>query len=159
MFGQKTLRIGIAIAIVMILATACSPVDREQAAETLKSFFERLSTGDYAGAAELYGGSYETLASWNPEIPASDTASLWQNGCQINGLNCLGVRSAEPAGQEGDVFVFTVEFSNPDGSLFIQGPCCGADATQMPPVSQFQVHVQKTPQGDFLVLDMPVYTP
>ena len=162
MARQKYLLFVLAIAIVLILATSCSPAppaDQEQAAETLKSFFDRLSTGDYTGAAELYSGSYETLAAWNPEITASDTGSLWQNGCQVNGLQCLAVRSSKLAQQDGDTFVFTVEFSNPDGSLFVQGPCCGADATQSPPISQFQVRLQKSPQGSFLVLDMPVYTP
>jgi len=165
MVGNKTLFWGMTVALVLTLATACSPASptaltgSEQAIEALEAFFERLSKEDYAGAAELYGGSYETLVNWNPEIPESNTESLWQKGCQINGLQCLTVRSAKLVEESDGELVFTVEFNNPDGELFVQGPCCGADETQMPPASQFQVRLQKTPQGGFLVLDMPVYVP
>jgi len=38
----------------------------------------------------------------------------------------------------GDSYVFQVKFNNPDGSLFILGPCCGASETGMPPVSQLK---------------------
>jgi len=44
------------------------------------------------------------------------------------------------------------------GQLLVVGPCCGADATQIPPVSQFEFTVQRH-KGVFLVLDPPVLMP
>ena len=60
---------------------------------------------------------------------------------------------------DGSIFTFTVTFRNRDGSTFVLGPCCGADATEMPPVSEFEYHVELTNSGDFRVLDLPVYVP
>ncbi len=137
-----------------------SSTDSDKAYDTLKSFFSLLSKGHYAEAAGLYGGSYEMLVSFNPEIGMNDQAALWQNGCQINGLQCLTVRSAELVRMDVDIFVFVVEFNGAGGSLFVREPCCGADETQSSlPVSQFEVRVQKTVDSKFMVLDMPVYVP
>jgi len=54
---------------------------------------------------------------------------------------------------------FTVEFGNEGESLFVRGPCCGANATDMPPQSQFDYRVVRDCKGKFLVLDLPVYVP
>jgi hypothetical protein len=59
----------------------------------------------------------------------------------------------------GDVYSFQVEFNHPDGSLFVLGPCCGANETGMPPVSQFEFTVTRNAQGKFVVLDMSLYAP
>jgi hypothetical protein len=58
-----------------------------------------------------------------------------------------------------DEFVFIVQFQNADGTQFIQGPCCGEDATTSPPVSEFKYTVTKTENGSYLVMDMPPYVP
>jgi hypothetical protein len=52
-----------------------------------------------------------------------------------------------------------VEFSLPDGTLFVLGPCCGATETEMPPVSSFAFRVQRQPDGAYAVLDLPPYVP
>ena len=57
-----------------------------------------------------------------------------------------------------DDFRFTVELQNPDGSLFVLGPCCGADPDTEPPWTQFDFLVKRTDSG-FLVQDLPVYVP
>ena len=54
-------------------------------------------------------------------------------------------------------FKFTVEFINDDGTLFVQGPCCGTEAEE-PPQSQFTFTVKKA-DNRFLVEDLPVYVP
>jgi hypothetical protein len=59
----------------------------------------------------------------------------------------------------GDMYVFQVEFNNPDGSLFVLGPCCGASETEMPPVSQFEYGVARNADGKFLVMELPPYVP
>ncbi len=145
---------------ITLLICACSSQDdAEPARQALISFFDQLAAGDYTAAVEQYGGSYNTLVEFNPELDPNDYPALWQNGCQINGLQCLTVRSAllgEPmtAGE----YVFTVEFNNPDGSLFELGACCGETA-ETPSTSQFAIRVAKDENGRFCVLDLPVYVP
>jgi hypothetical protein len=60
--------------------------------------------------------------------------------------------------QADDIYFFAVEFSLPDGALFVRGPCCGADETQMPSTSKFEYRVQAA-NSKYFVLDMPVYVP
>jgi len=62
--------------------------------QVLSAFFNRLAAGQYAAAATLYGGSYETLVGFNPDIDPVDVAALWRHGCEMNGLQCLLVRIA-----------------------------------------------------------------
>jgi hypothetical protein len=133
--------------------------EQEQAYRTLIAFFDRLHAGDYEQAAELYGGSYETLMYWNPMIPPDDHLALWKNGCEINGLVCLKVQDAilEEGAAPGE-FRFILEFENEDGTRFTLGPCCGASETEMPPKWQFPYTVKRV--GDqFQVMDLPVYMP
>lgn len=149
------------IVLLVVVSTACTAdkSDSEQARQALTSFFEALSQDRYSEAAALYGGSYEVLEGYNPEIDPDDHAALWQNGCQVNGLQCLAVRTAhfneKTAGGE---YIFTVEFSTSDNRLFERGPCCGEDAAT-PPQSQFEYRVVQGGDGQFLVLDLPVYVP
>jgi hypothetical protein len=123
-------------------------------------FFDQLNAGQYAQAAELYGGSYEVMIEHNPLLDPEDHAALFQAACQINGAQCLKVKSSvlQP-GAEKDQFTFLVEFSNPDGSLFVQGACCGGSETEFPPQSHFPLRVAKDSNGKFTVLDPPIYTP
>ncbi len=155
-------RLSIYLAVIVIW-TACSPSnsgrDPKLAEQALVEFFSYLHSRQYDRAEALYGGEYQILSDYNPQIDPNNHVALLQAGCQINGFQCLPIRSVELKEQSGDKVVFSVEFNHPDGSLFVLGPCCGADETEMPPVSQFEYHVQKTPGGKFLVLDLPVYVP
>jgi hypothetical protein len=56
-------------------------------------------------------------------------------------------------------FRFEVEFQLEDGSVFVQGACCGGSETDFPPVSAFAYTVSKGEDGRFRILEMPVYTP
>lgn len=154
-------RISATLVLLAAAAAACilPPGDAQMARQTLISFFDDLSKGEYAQAAELYGGDYQQLQVFNPDIDASDRSALWQNGCQQSGLQCLPVASAALKAEAGGIYTFTVEFRKLDGNVFSLGPCCGSSATDMPPVSQFDVRVKETPQGKFLVLDLPPYMP
>jgi len=67
------------------------------------------------------------------------------------------VLSVEKTG-EGE-YTFTVQFLRDDGEVFVLGPCCGADETEMPPTSEFTVRVAADQRGDFKVLDLPPYVP
>jgi len=146
------------IGLILLSACAMQADASDQARQGLMTFFDNLSKGNYEKAAELYGGSYETLVSWNPELNPDDHAALWQGGCQVNGLQCLTVRSATfnertTAGE----YIFTLEFNDPAGDLFTLEGCCGD--TTVSPVSQFEYHVVQGGDGKFQVTDMPVYVP
>lgn len=151
--------------ILILTVAACAPApaqtdsEAEQARATLVEFLTRLNTGEYAGAIPLYGGDYEALQVFNPEIEPSDHLALWTWACDNRLLQCLAVRSATFLHQESDTYVFQVEFNNPDGSLFVRGPCCGANETEMPPESQFEYSVTKNAEGRFVVMNTPPYVP
>lgn len=133
--------------------------DANEAQTTLINFLHLLNTGHYDEAVPLYGGEYESLQVFNPEIDPSNYVGLWTWACGNRLLQCLEVRSVTLMHQETDTYVFQVEFNNPDGSLFVLGPCCGATATEMPPVSQFEYTVMKNADGKFVVMNMPPYVP
>jgi hypothetical protein len=130
-----------------------------KAAHALGTFLRLLNERDYTNAALLYGGEYESLQVFNPEINTADHVGLWRWACENQLLQCLEPRSAELVHQEGDSYVFQVEFTNPDGSLFVLGPCCGATETEMPPVSQFEFTVTQNADGKFVVMNTPPYVP
>ena len=66
---------------------------------------------------------------------------------------------AELKNQQRDTYIFHVEFSNSDGNLFVQGPCCGSNETEMPRVSQFEYKVTGNADGKFLVMKLHPYVP
>lgn len=131
----------------------------QTAQDCLESFFSLLSFGAYEQAVFLYGGSYEPMRNMNPAVSADDYAALWENACTSNGFQCLPVRQVLQAYEdESGVFHFLVEFKGRDGGLLVVGPCCGTDATQMPPRSQFEFTVIRN-QGKYLVQQPPLFVP
>jgi hypothetical protein len=130
-----------------------------EAHDVLVNFLTLLHTGKYTQAVPLYGGEYESLQVFNPQIDPTDKAALWAWVCDNQLLQCLEVRSATFKNLVGDTYVFQVEFSNPDESLFVLGPCCGANETEMPPVSQFEYTVSRNADGKFVVMNPPPYVP
>ena len=147
--------------IIALMLGACTPLanESEQARQTLSDFFDSLNQGSYIQADQFFAGDYQLMTNNNPSIDPDDHQALWSNVCTINGFQCLTVRTATLKETNGDEYIFTVEFNNADGSLFVLGPCCGATETEMPPVSRFEYRVQKMPDGRFVVLDLPVYVP
>jgi hypothetical protein len=150
------------------ILAACTPADRtetsseglEKARNALISFFQLLNQREYEKAAALYGGDYQGLRDSNPLLDPQDYATLLKNGCEINGLQCLRVKRIVDKGVASlEEYHFTVEFVNEDGSLFVRGPCCGGNATDFPPESQFDYRVIRDCAGKFLVLELPIYVP
>ncbi|HLO31645.1 MAG TPA: hypothetical protein VK249_21005 [Anaerolineales bacterium] len=131
----------------------------EEAEDSLVDFFALLNSKEYEDADTLYGASYEQLQVFNPDVDPNDHATLWKKACKMSGLQCLQVRTAALKHQEGDTYIFAVEFSNSDDSLFVLGPCCGSNETEMPPVSQFEYTVSKNAEGKFVVMTLPPYVP
>lgn len=139
---------------------ASAEADADQAKDALLSFLQNLHEGDYQSAAQLYGGSYDLMREHNPEMDPNDEAALLQNACTLNGAACLQVKSAELDRRvSATEFVFKVEFSNPDGTLLVRGPCCGGNETDFPPESEFYFSVTKIGEDSFAVMDMPPYMP
>lgn len=135
------------------------PSTASEAHDVLINFLTMLHTKNYGEAVPLYGGEYEQLQVFNPEIDPNDHVTLWTWACDHQLLQCLEVRSATFKELRGDSYIFQVEFNNPDGSLFVLGPCCGANETEMPPVSQFEYTVSRNTDHRFVVMNMPPYVP
>jgi hypothetical protein len=139
--------------------TAQAGEDIDRAREALTNYFAALHGKRFAEAAQLYGGSYLELAGYNPRVPPDDHVKLLENGCTENGFQCLEIREVLKAETVSPTeFSFVVEFKNEDGTLFTQGPCCGANATEQPTRSQWTYTVKKV-EDAFLVQELPVYTP
>ncbi|MCL5429830.1 MAG: hypothetical protein M1347_08565 [Chloroflexi bacterium] len=164
---MKRIALIASLVIAALLLAACSspaaevPGDLEHARQTLIDFFSLLSNGEYAEAIERHANDadfYTAAQQNNPNVDANDRAALMEAACAYQ-LRCLEIREVVSGERFSETeFVFVVEFANPDGSLFILGPCCGADETEMPPVSQFEYHVEKA-GSEFLVHGSPVYVP
>ena len=130
-----------------------------EAHDVLVNFLNLLHTRNYEDAVPLYGGNYESLQVFNPQIDPTDHLALWEFVCENKLLQCLEVRSATWKNLTGTTYNFLVEFNNPDGSLFVLGPCCGANETEMPPVSQFEYTVTRNEAMKFVVMNTPPYVP
>src|SRR5262245_25652127 len=81
------------VAILQSTATSL-PSTMSEAKGVLIKFFELLNTKQYAEAEDFYGGSYEGLWNNNPDVERSDHGKLLANACEINGYQCLVVRTA-----------------------------------------------------------------
>ncbi len=124
--------------------------DLSAAQEALTRYFTLLHEGNYAEAAELYGGAYDTLTEWNPDANPDDHAALFELGCTVNGLQCLPVREVVASEETASgAFQFTVTFETADGEQFVLD--AAGEAT-----SEFVFTVVKV--GDaFQVQELPVY--
>lgn len=134
--------------------------DKQLALEVLTDFLQYLHNGNYEKAAQLYGGTYETMIDHNPSVDPNEHATLLKNACTINGMQCLQVKSVSLYKKLSTTeFVFSVDFLNADDTLFFLGPCCGDNATDFSPRSVFNFTVIKVAKNRFFVMDMPPYVP
>ena len=96
----------------------------------------------------------------NESVSPADHVSLMRNACEINGAQCLEVENAKLNNQPAPgQFTFSLQFRQQDETIYTRGPCCGASESDEPPRSTFLLTVKKTPDGSFLVMDMPPYSP
>lgn len=148
------------VLLLVLIFSACSPDNEEtgraKAEETMRTFFNALAGGGYAEAVNLYGGEYEILTGWNPDLSPSDHASLWQRGCEQNGLVCMEVLDVVSAVETESGFEFTVTFKTKDGELFQFTGCCGETLPE--PITDYTISVQKDGDG-YKVLSLPPYVP
>ena len=150
----------LALDILNQLKFAPDPMRTLAARKSLEAYFAAVRDGRYADAAALYGGDVQVLAGWNPDLEPGDLPALFERGCTTNGLVCnLSIAGyVEEARISPTDYRFTVELSNPDGSPFSRGPCCGADPQTNPPETRFDFTVREM-NGEYKVLDLPVYVP
>ena len=145
----------------MLLLVSCTTGStRPLAKQVLAEFLDALYYEKYDEAALLYGGSYDIMIEHNPAIDPNAHAALLKNACTINGAACLEVKGITLESEVSDSeYIFKVEFMNEDGTLFVQGPCCGGSEVDSPSQSEFSFTVLKNIDGKFLVMNMPPYTP
>ena len=158
----------VGLLLLLVFFTACTvagvfsstPAARNDqlALQAIVDFLDALHAGDYEKAASLYGGTYKTMIDQNPAISPNDPAALLRNACTINGAQCLQAKNIVLDEKESDSeFVYRVEFEKEDGSLFVQGPCCGTTDTEER--SNFLFGVSRNAEGKFVVMDMVPYVP
>jgi hypothetical protein len=159
------------ISILLLFLASCVPQssqsaakeklnDEEHALHALMDFLENLHIGNYAEAAQYYGGSYETMTDHNPEIDPNDHAALLRNACTINGMQCLQVKVIGLEDKVlGEKYVFIVEFLKEDGTLFMLESCCGGEERSFPAQTVFYFLIREVDQNKFTVMDMPPYAP
>ncbi len=122
-------------------------------------YFSLLNEGNYKEAMYYHGAGYETLYAWNGGVSPADRITLFKNGCEMNGWQCLKVKKILKTEKISDTETkFTVQFQNNDGSLFERGPCCGSTEEQDPTQREFTYNVKKTKNG-FMVMNEPLYVP
>jgi hypothetical protein len=163
---EDKMRRNLANIFLAILLASCAaptpeqPSDLDHAQQTLIDFFSLVHNGEYAEAVERHDDAefYETARQNNGSVDPNDKVALMEAACtyQLQCLEILSVVSGEEISETE--FVFVVEFANADGTLFVLGPCCGADETEMPPVSQFEYRVEKV-GSEFFVHGSPVFVP
>ena len=155
------IRLVLLLSLALICLTGCLVQEDEAAGaeRTLVVYFLHLSQGEYQAAAELYGGSYEILISYNPDLDPADHPALLERACLVNGFQCLEVGELLEVEEIGPGSYFlTVTFQTADGDIYERGPCCGAGAGEEPH-TKFTFRVDRNEDGQFWVLDLPVYVP
>ncbi len=125
----------------------------------LERFMQLAHDGRYADAVALAAGAdYSALREWNGDVAPDDLAGLLERGCRRQ-IRCLVVRRVvDERVVSATRLRFTVELGGDDGSVFTLGPCCGADAADMPPRSRFPFTVDLV-GGRPVVMDLPPYVP
>jgi hypothetical protein len=145
--------------------TPSLPPDLELAWDVLISVFDDIHQGRYEavlkGLGDLPPDLIPTLQGWDPTWqPAPDeVAGVLEKAC-TSGYLCLPIRrviAVEPVSETE--YEFLVEHALEDGSVFILGPCCGANETEMPPQTQFRYQVVRDPKGQWRVMWSPIYIP
>jgi hypothetical protein len=132
--------------------------DLESARNALVTFFEDLRDKKYTAAAEKISPStYDFLAGLNSDITQAE--DLLKFGCEESELlHCSVIKEiATEEALSSTEFLFNVVFTNPDGSLFALGPCCGEEEGESQ--THFDYHVTKIGADQFLILEAPVYHP
>ncbi len=132
--------------------------DLDLARQVLVQYFKLLHSERYFEAAHFYGGSYDVLQEWNPSVVSSDHATLFQQGCEQNGMICFEISNFISTEELPNGYRFTVEFTNDDGEILVIGDCCSDTDDSVPRQSHFKFTVLESGDG-YAVQELPVYVP
>ncbi len=138
-------------------SSANSEIEQAKAETTMRAFFSALAEGQYVNAVRLYGGEYEILSGWNPDLSPANLETLWQRACEQNGLVCMEIMEVAGVVETDDGFDFTVTFKMKDGELFQFTGCCGETLPE--PITEYIINVQSDGSGNYKVLSIPPYVP
>jgi hypothetical protein len=142
------------------LTTSSNLSNDQLARNTLMRFLNSLHNGEFAQAAQLYGGVYQTMLDQNLGVSPNDHAALFHHACTQNGMQCLQVNSVILDKKISDVeYLYKVAFLQDDGTPFVLEPCCGSDDVGVSSQQAFYFTVVEMDPGKFVVLDLPPYVP
>lgn len=128
------------------------PSQEQLAINTIHDFFYFLHNGDYSQAAALYGGSYEQLRAYNPDIQGSlddraVQAQLLQRACEVNGFQCLTIRRFIAVNQPNESMIIELEFRAQQGGAYVN-----------PQTQQTSyIYTLNSVVGQLLVMELPPY--
>ncbi len=95
---------------------------------------------------------FDWLRIGNYDIPEENLSELLKITCARQ-RRCMPIREIIQASQISDTeFIFVIQFALEDGSLYFLDPCCGANATDQPPISEFEYKVIKK-ENSFIVIE------
>lgn len=136
-----------------------TPDESAAAKQTLIDFFDLLSQKQFAKAVPLLStdyGVYDPLYQFNPE--ETDPATLLSSYCENVGT-CLEARVLKVSHISNYDYELTVQFINPDRTIYVFGPCCGATEEDMPSKDTFTYVVRKDFEDKMVVMTPPLYRP
>lgn len=140
-----------------------APKDADLARQTLITYFNLLEDKQFAAAIAYHGSGYEILQVWNPDLELNNHVALLENGCEINGWQCLKIKTVLREQQISESeFKFVVQFENAkpltEGeSIYVERPCCGEEDNGERE-TDFEYTVRKV-NDEFLVVTPPRYRP
>jgi len=131
---------------IVLLFAGCSNTSEniDDPDKVLKEYFELLAKEDYEAAISYYGGSYEELEGYAPNVDPKDKPALYKNYVQVTG-GAL-VRLDEIIKKEevnSGHYNYVVSFETPDGEIFRNG-------------QQYEYTVKKI-DGRFKVMELIPY--
>lgn len=147
------------------------------AEKTLLDFFTYLKNKEYDKAVDLLdipektkecpsdaniefdggcGYGWEGLERFSPQEERNNKAKVLENYARLTKEATLQASITGVEKYSEGKYILTVQFLNSDGSILVEGPCCGATEEQMPSSDKFEYKVKKI-DGIFKVITAPLY--
>jgi WD40 repeat protein len=142
------------------------PVEEEDPARIfLLDHLDKLSSGNYADAANnLVFSDASNIKDWLtsilPGVDVEDKAAVLEALCTDERFPCLPILGVTYEAQTlPDIFLFRVQFANPDGNPVVWPPCKDLPKEKYCDLrTEFDYTVQVQPDGSFKILDSLPYS-